>query len=207
MPVMYGAVGAPSSTSAADGFNAPLLQGKAGEGVVAELHGKWYTSCYRGRLFMAPTLAAGITIPSTTATAATYLLYNPIGSGVNMELTSINVGFGAATLVVGTISLGLQYGLQVAPTSLTALTATPLSGTGKALGTANSAGTLAAAVPTTGLYGLFGISATSGVLAPLQHEFDGKVVLPPGSLGSLCCTIAAQASASNVTAVWAEYPI
>ena len=59
MPVMYGAVGAPSNVSNADGTNAPLLQGKAGEAVVAELHGKWYTSAYRGRVFIGQTTTAG----------------------------------------------------------------------------------------------------------------------------------------------------
>ena len=60
MPIGYGLVGAPSNVSAADGTNAQILQGKAGEQVVTELHGKWYTSAYRGRVFQTGVLIASV---------------------------------------------------------------------------------------------------------------------------------------------------
>src|ERR1700693_2275876 len=104
MPVEFGLVGPPSNTSVADGLNAPILQGKAGEQLYADLHGKWYTAAYRGRVFSTGVLIAGVTIPVNTTTAPTFTLYNPLGSGVNLELITLDVGWpAAAASVVGTL--------------------------------------------------------------------------------------------------------
>jgi hypothetical protein len=203
---MYGAVGAPSSTSAADSTNLPLLQGKAGEGLVAELHGKWYTAAYRNRVFFSSTLAAGTTIPISSTTAPTFTIYNPLGSGVNVEMISIDVAITNATTVVSPISVTYTTGLIVAPTSVTALTVTSgiVGGSGVAQAKVYSAATLAAALTTS--FPIFSISATSGSFPLLHYDFDGKFILPPGSLACLTGT-AAQTSATMNSAFWAEWPI
>lgn len=205
MPIMYGAVGAPSNTSAADGANQPLLQGKAGEGIVAELHGKYYTSTYRGRTFLSAGAAAGTTIPVSSTTAPTFTLYNPIGSGIVVELISSQVSILNATTVVSGISLGMISGLTVAPTAVTAIPVVSGLGVGLATSIAQlwSAATLAAAASR--FYTMFSISATSGAFPNFKHDFDGTLVLNPGSLVFLCGT-AAQTSASLNSIAWCEYP-
>lgn len=205
MPIIYGAVGAPSSSSAADGSNQPLLQGKAGEGVVTELHGKWYTSNYRNQVFMSGGAAAGTTIPASNATAATFTLYNPIGSGKVLELIKLNVSILNATTVVSGISLGLISGLLVAPTSVTAIPVVSANGLAVAspAGQLWSAATLAAAA--TRFFTLFSVSATSGAFPNFNYDFDGSLLLQPGSLVHVVGT-AAQSSASLQSIVWAEYP-
>lgn len=205
MPIMYGAVGAPSNTSASDSTNQPALQGKSGELVAAELHGKFYTSTYRGRTFIGSTAAAGITIPASNATAATFALYNPIGSGINMELVSIQIGDANATMVVNTIGLGLASGLTVAPTTLTPITPLCglLGGSGAAVGKLYSAATI---VATTSFYWMFNVGAATGAFPNFEHQFDGRLVLAPGSLAHLVGSVAIQTNATPVTAVWAEYP-
>lgn len=206
MPIMYGTVGAPSNASAADTTNLPILQGKSGEAIVGELHGKWYTSAYRNRVFVGSTLAAGTTIPISSTTAPTFTLYNPLGSGVNVELISIDIGITNATTVVSPISLSYTSGLIVAPTGVTALPVNPalIGGSGKSQVNLYSVATLAAAITTS--FPLFSISATSGAFPPLHYDFDGKLLLAPGSLVFLSGT-AAQTSASMNGAFWAEYPI
>lgn len=207
MPIMYGAVGAPSTTSAADGANQPVLQGKSGEFVATELHGKWYTSTYRGKTFIGSTAAAGVTIPASNATAATFALYNPLGSGVNMELVSLQIGDANATMVVNTLGLGLISGLLVAPTALTAIAPLNalLGGASGAQGKIYSAATLAAAA--SAFYWMFNVGATTGAFPNFGHEFDGRVILAPGSLVHLVGSVAVQTNATPVTAVWTEYAI
>ena len=206
MAQIFGGVSPPSNTSYADGTSALALQGKAGELVATELHGKWYTAAYRGRVFTGNTAAAGTTIPISSATAATFTLYNPLGSGVNVELVSADVSILNATTVVSSIALGVISGLIVAPTVVTALTTYPTLIGGSAVAQAKlySIATLAAAA--TLFIPLFSVSATSGAFPNFHYDFDGKLILAPGSLVHLVGT-AAQTSASMNGFTWAEWPL
>lgn len=206
MAIMQGVVNAPSSISATDGTNPLVLQGKAGEILAAELHGKWYTASYRNRVFNASTVAAGTTIPISSTTAPTFTLYNPLGSGVNVELISTDVGLTNATSVVSPIALALTSGLVVAPTSVTAITpwSGNLGGSGVAQAKVYSAATLAAASTT--FLNLFSVSATSGAFPNFHYDFDGKIIVAPGSLVYLVGT-AAQTSGTLNSFSWAEWPL
>ena len=90
------------NTSAPDG-GPPVtaMGGKANESVVTELHGKWYTAGYRGRIFHASSPIAGQVIPVITSTTAqtALSLFNPLGSGVNLELISFRFGTSITTTV------------------------------------------------------------------------------------------------------------
>ena len=78
------------SASLADGYQAFQLGGKQGEGLVSEVHGKWYTGGYRGNVYVGSTPGAGITVPGLLATAAKFVLYNPLTSGKNLELINFS---------------------------------------------------------------------------------------------------------------------
>src|ERR1035437_11004695 len=67
--------------------------GPSGDSWVSELHGKWYSAARLGRVFLSASLIAGVTIPVNTATAATFLIANPVGSEVNLELISLGIGW------------------------------------------------------------------------------------------------------------------
>ena len=69
MPALQVQVGAPSNTSATDGNLYNQLGGKAAEGIVAELHGKYYTQNYRGNCFTLSTVGAGLAVPISSSTA------------------------------------------------------------------------------------------------------------------------------------------
>lgn len=193
------------STSLPDGTPAGLLAGKAGEAVVSELHGKYYTSNYRNRVYLSAGAAAGTTIPISSTTAPTFTLYNPIGSGVVAEVIHINVSILNATTVVSGIGIGSLTQLLVAPTSVTAI---PIV-SGNGLSVSNpacqlwSAATLAAAA--TRFYTMFSVSATSGAFPNFNYQADGTILLQPGSLIFLCGT-AAQTSASLNSICWSEFP-
>jgi hypothetical protein len=203
MPVSYGLVAAPSNISANDSSNLPALMGKAGEQILAELHGKWYTAAYRGRVFSTGVLIAGVTIPVNTTTAPTFTLFNPLGSGVNLELISLDVGWPAAAASVAGTLLGTT-GVQT-PTSVTA---------GNIYSTLIGAGavpqgkfyTAATIVAITQHMPLITISTTTDVMAPSHVDFDGAVILAPGSLFTLTST-PVQTAVALPAMRWCEWPI
>jgi hypothetical protein len=219
MPIQYGQVGNIPNASIADGLNAAMLQGKAGELVAAELHGKYYTANYRGLLFYCTTATAGTTIPIQAGSlASTFTFINPLGSGKNMELVSYSAAFEAATMVVSDVSLYYQQiiGLQTAPTVVTAITATRGSGIlgtpgqGNSVVQAYSAATLVGAItkgPT-----LFGPTTTQSVAGGstgpglFRYDFDGAVIVPPGTVITTAGT-AAQTSAASQILYWIEWPL
>ena len=205
MPVIFGAVGAPSNTSAADTTNLPLLQGKAGEGVVTELHGKWYTAAYRGRVFWGSALIAGVTIPVNTATAATFTLYNPVTSGVNVELISLDIGWpAAATTVVATI-LG-SVSAQVPSGTLTEGGYKGPAVVGSASTPAAKLYTVATIVAITSHIPLIQVTSTADAEVSSHYDFDGKLILAPGSLITLTSS-PVQTGVAIPTFFWAEWPL
>ena len=164
-----------------------------------------YTAAYRGRVFWGSSLIAGVTIPVNTATAATFTLYNPVSSGVNVELISLDLGWPAANAsVVGTI-LG-SVSAQV-PTG----TLTEGGYKGPALVGGSSAPlaklyTVATIVAITSHIPLITLSTVTDTMNPSHVDFDGKLILSPGSLITLTST-PVQSLAAIPTFFWAEWPL
>jgi hypothetical protein len=213
MPIMFGQVGAPSNISAADSSNLPALQGKAGELVVTELHGKWYTEAYRGHVFSASTAIAGSAVGTATSTNLTSLtLWNPLGSGVNLELISVDVNV-LATIGIGGLALSYATGIGAnagtgAPViSLTAVTPinANIGATQTSLAKAASALSLTTAPVLFTNLGISTQSSTAGTGAYLTRiDVDGKIVVAPGSAITLVAGAATTAAASFF---WAEIPV
>jgi hypothetical protein len=205
MPVMYGTVGAPSSPSLGEQTSNAALQGKQGDLVVSELHSRGWTAAYRGRMFIASTAAAGVTIPVSSTTSPTFLLWNPPGSGVVAEILKINIGITNATTVVSPFLLGYASGVAVAPTLTTRVTINPalIGGAGSPQVQLWTSATITA---TTTFLTIGSVSATSGAFANFNEDLQGAVGLTPGSLAHVCGT-AAQSSASAISVIYAEWPL
>lgn len=189
--------------------------GRQGEGLVSELHGKWYTQARDGNVFHGSSLVAGTIIPISTATAATFALYNPLGSGVNLELIAYELGMTVVTDIASPIGLGYSAsvgGSVVAPTTVTALT--PVNGL---LGKGNapqarlySAATIVATTYFKTLFNFTATNATAGnALGPasFKYDFDGSIIMPPGTLIHVCGLVAPSASPVTHDFVWAEVPV
>lgn len=202
-------VGGP--TSLPDGQTPVMLGGKSAEGIVAELHGKWYTGAYRGNVFHG--FVTGVTVPVVASGLVSVAsLYNPAGSQRNLEVISTDVGIVLATQVVNHVGLYFQAGIgsnTSIPTSQTV--GTPVNGMlgagavsqGKFLTAATHVGTpvLAAMIAT------FGATTTTAD-NPIHYDFDGKLILPPGSIVSFATSTAAStASGLAVGISWAEWPL
>jgi hypothetical protein len=204
MPVEYGLVNPPSNTSASDASNQPILQGKSGEQIYADLHGKWYTSAYRGRVFYGSSLIAGVIIPVNTATAATFTLFNPAGSTVNLELICLDIGWpAAATSVVATILGSVSKQTPTSVTSGGVVNSTFIGGGAVSQAALYTAATITAI--TTHLP-LLQVTSTADAMVASHYEFDGRVILPPGSLITLTST-PVQTAVAIPSFCWAEYPV
>jgi hypothetical protein len=216
MPIMYGTIGLNATSNTPVGQNAPLAQGPAGEALVTELHGKFYPSSRAGNAYILATAAAGTTIPvQATNLVSTFTLWNPLGSGKNVELIRYSLAILAATTVVSDVSMYFQPGVgstQAAPGTLTLLpirstlagsTAIPPVSTGYSAATlVNVVGTNLFRGPTLASFG----AVTDTVGAVLNYDFDGTFMLPPGTIVTVAGS-AAQTSATVQSLTFAEWPV
>lgn len=196
--------------------NVTATGGAEGEQLAAEVHGKWYHRAKAGQLFIGSTALAGTTIPVNAANlVSTFTLVNPVGSGVNLELARYKVGVaGTTTAVIGGLALVGQSAYSssvfVTPTSQTVLTprlalyGSAASGSSKALLLA--AGTLTGTPEVVDSLGIsFGTTGAQPGPVSNVYDFDGHLVLVPGSLITVVST-AAQTQPMQQSFVWAEVP-
>lgn len=205
----------------ADGIITKSRGTSDGAQVVQEMHGKYYEAALRGNIWTASTVIAGVVIPVAAATLnSKFTLWNPSGSGVNVELLSFSTGLDTATQVVNGWGMMIQRnltGTSGIPTSVTQITSLRLGLGGKASAvTAASQATLtnvaipgvtaATAVPIA-LYPMFSSGATTAAgIYDATHYFDGRVILEPDSLCAAVTTVAAAAQ-NFCSIIWAEWPV
>jgi len=196
--------------------------GKSLEMLVAELHGKYYQQCLRGNVFHGATAAAGVLIPVQSTTGPTFAVWNPPGSGKNVELIAAYYGWVSTTGAPANISYnnlnapGSAVGGTGAP--VTAATfGTPkngLLGAGKtsvtlfvpATATLTAAGTL---LGTNGMSQLTttGASTTGSGWFTMTEWFDGSIIVPPNNFFYPTSENTAELSVFNIRWVWAEVPV
>ena len=193
MPLSQVQVGVPAWLQ--DSTTPNMLAGKSGEGVVAELHGQYFTQNYRGRLWHASiTTASAIPVQATNSTP-NFAIWNPSGNATSVVLVRMNVGFSAGTGIAGQI--GYAY-LNAGPYQLatagpvSAFTAGPaiqmglvgsgyggkiqfgtaatLTGTGISVGTVYKWSNLSQGAPIT----------STATMYNLFEDFNGTVIIPPG---------------------------
>ena len=205
--------------SPAAGSYAIQAGGRSAEGLVTELHGKYYAAGMAGQVFMSSTVIAGVVLPVAAATLSSkFTLWNPAGSGKVVELIAISMGLDSATTVVNSVGLMIQRSLSATsgvPTTLTSAYAAPLGIGGQAAAGAYTQATLTnVAIPGVSAatpvpipfypFGSFG-ATTDTAYQDMTHNFDGKILLGPDSLVAVCTTVTTT-TASFVAIMWAEYP-
>lgn len=205
----------PLATRNQDGSAGTLSLGTQGQLHVSDTQGKYASAAARGKMFLGSTVIAGVALPVNAANVVSkFTLWNPAASGVNCELVEFGMGIDSATTVVNGIVAGFQFGVGstiTAPGTLTALTTSVSIGPGAGVApaaTLYSAATLVNAAvlgPLMPIFGGFGATSDAAI-APDPHKFDGKVILPPGSLITFLTTVAA-ATAAFYGLTWIERPI
>lgn len=189
-----------------NGVQANIALGKAAEPLVSEFQGRYYSLAYAGKVFSACNQAAkALTTLSSTYTG--HLIYNPIGSSINLSILQCAVAVATAPAGVSTMHYeGTLIVQNAAPTSNTVNTvfSNLLGSSFTGQGNSYNISTLPTApVAIRGLGG--GPNATGSTTTPfIVDDLAGLFVLLPGTyigLGYLTTAISVVASFH-----WSELP-
>jgi hypothetical protein len=154
--------------------------------VVGDAHGRYYENASRGLTFVAVTAAAGIS-PGTALTATgALMLANPAGSGKNIAILKLALGWVSGTFPVGAIwwTQGANPSPLPAESAAALRMSTLLNG-----GATNDVARAYSGVSLTTVPTIMRPSAilmgpyvgTGAVLNPVQfEEVAGEIVIPPG---------------------------
>jgi hypothetical protein len=185
---------------------APLSVGRQGDSLTSGVHDAFYTGTARGNVFVANANdATGRTILAPGGTTSGFMFYNPVGSGINMEILEILVLPLTATDVVGVI--GVEYGAP--PTTVgnaATVRNTLINGNGlTALGKASYGSTIAAMTFLQWLP-VF-IQTTAGVLQGSSGLYipRGTFVLAPGGAMNIVSSTTQSTNLWAQSVKWAEW--
>src|SRR3990167_1972831 len=89
---------------------APVLSDKRAQLVQYMDGGRHSQAVREGRVFVGNGVAAGIVLPIYSATAQLFGIWNPFGSGVNVELLSLALAYVDTTGAAGGFTLGYTLG-------------------------------------------------------------------------------------------------
>lgn len=216
-------VAEPSSTSLPTGASPAMLGGHQGDGIVSELHGKYYTQNRAGNLYYVSNAGAGAAFSIfSNATFVGLALWNPQGSGKNLSIAKVTLGLNAqASTAAGAFGYAwlnnAGSGLATAApiSAITAITATRGScicgvpGQGSSVAIAASGATLTTAMAW-GRAASFSTSTgaitTWGAVGALVDDLDGTMIVPPGCFWAVTTAILTGWTAV-ATVVYEELPL
>ena len=198
---------------AGDSTSPAFRQGKTGELIVTDLHGRYFEQAYRGNVYVA-CQTAGVLLATVAGTAPSFSLFNPASSGVHLSVIrwEMVLTVAAGTPVIGAYMLTVNTNPVAAATTGTAVVPTPgiIGGTSNAKGRPLTSATLPAN-PT--LYRTLAQHYTGAIttipnMPAFSIDFDGTALIAPGctmSVGQL------NVDTTNATAlcavIWEENPV
>lgn len=199
-------------TSTADGVQVAPRMGKLGDGIISELHPRYYEAAYRKARFNAANQTG---IATTVGVATTYtglVLSNPVGSSVNLVVGKVGVAFPVA------VAAGLVYGLMVGYHASTNVTHTAASttlrnnfvGVGSTpVGLVDTSATLPTAPTVSHVLGAVGTAAMTApaTLPPCLYDMEGDIILPPGAYCAFFTSAASGALGFMGSFSWTEVPV
>ncbi len=197
-----------------DGSPVVARMGKTGEIIANDVHGEHYEAGGRGAIFTACTATAGIaTATLAVTTACLHLLYNPIGSGVNLSLIQASAFYVSGTLGAGVLLYTTNSGVAVVTPSGTAIVARSslLQGGNaapKALAyaSATTAANMSILRPFASLPAYAG--AAIGASMIMKDQLNGEFVVPPGYfIGIHGITATGTSPVMGFSFSWEEVPV
>jgi hypothetical protein len=184
---------------------------------VTQLGGKYAKLALDGILWHGLSAATGAAVPIVSTTAPVCALWNPAGSGKNVVLATMAMGYVSGTSAPGAVHLGftLNAGNAVA-TAAPFSVFTHVDPTGGIIGAAytgaarwspatatlTAAGTLG---PTTGLTWLTTTATNTDGATVRLVDFDGKFVVPPG-VAIYPLAVLASVTLFTIALSWYEIP-
>lgn len=209
---LVGRVFNPFTSRSGDNVDVPLSAGRQGELLTSEFRGKYANAASRGALFSANVTA--VTLPVIAATLASkFALVNPVGSGVDLELVDFDMGTVLATTVVDTVGIYESHGNNAATATLTTAGVVgtnvftgQLNASGAPKGQFFSALTHVGTPVRVAILGFFGATTTTWS-GSFHVDFDGKIIVPEGTIISVAMSTAAStASGVDLGIRWLEIP-
>ena len=206
------------SQTKSDGTYGFLRGGKGGQQIVSQLHGKYYESCSRGNVYMGRSASGGIAIILPATGGGHPTLWNPLGSGVNLSLISLRLSYVSGNHAPGAFEWAYTANAgAAAATGSPIATATLVASTSMLIGSGNVGAGLWS--PTTNtftaapvFFAPIGVGLHTGVAASainptrIVENYDGEMVLAPGSALSLCYQTTTTTALWQVAVVWEEIP-
>ncbi len=206
--VMEGIVLNPATLSQTDGSSVQPVLGRQQELLTSIVHSKNHLPAYRGNRYGANVTAVTIPVQATTLVSV-FSLYNPVGSGIFMELDEVRVGQVLATTVVDAVGLYFSASNLAAAGTFTTKGTIQSAQIGSGLvgkGQFFSAYTHSGTPVRVAMVGSFGATTDAGATLP-SRSFDGGLLIPEGCVVSVAMTTAAgTASGLDVEAWWNEWP-
>lgn len=217
MPAMQGMSGVQNN---ADGTTLITQQfGQQGDGLVSELHGKYYNQNVRGNLWMGLSASTGIALIAPATGGGHPTLFNPVGSAVNLSLVRLTLGYvsgnNAPTCIewASTLNAGSQAATGAAILTATAVAPTNCviggTGTNKVIWspTVNTFTAAPVFVMPTGFSLFTGVAATATTPFTMIADYDGTLIVAPGAAISLCTQAATTTALFQVCVVWEAIPL
>ena len=180
---------------------------------MAASSGKYFSEVAAGRVFVGSTAAAGVAVPVETGTAVTFALWNT-APGLNAVPLWIAMSYLSGTITIGGFGLSNQdcgYAIGTAAPLSAFTNGTPKNallgkGDASAMRFAPATATLTAGGTRCYSFGFGQQIATAGPgVSVMQHEFDGRLIVPPGQMIFVTENIVTTAL-YNITMAWAEVP-
>jgi len=159
---------------------------------VVEKHGRLYDAARDGRLFHASTPATGVAPGTAIGTTAAFSLHNPAGSGMNVAIRKVSMGYISGTLGAGTVWHLINDDPQADAPTGTAIV--------EEAGVVDDSGPRAVALTTATIaapkiirpFCSLGASLATTAVEPwqVQEDVEGGIIIPPGCTYSLHATAA-----------------
>ena len=191
---------------------------KDGSLATGDRHSKMYDAASRGNLYMGVSASGGIAliVPATTGGHPT--LWNPKGSGVNLDVRRLSLTWVSGANAPGAVEWAstLEAGAQVA-TGAPIVTATKVAATNAIAGgpvaakgywspTTNTFTAAPVFLRGAGISLFTGISTTAVAPFSLFADYDGDLIVGDGAAISLCFQAATTTALFQVAVIWEEIP-
>jgi hypothetical protein len=181
-----------------DGVFGPIRGGKSGETSKADVHSHLHEAAYRGNLFTASNAATadtgtGVAPGTAFGTTMAFVLYNPVGSGVNCDLVRSRMiwlpGAAGDTTVLGSGFIAYGQSPQIVTPTGTAITPVCCqlgnSSTGKAKPFTSGVITTTPTIIRPSSMNLLAVSAAAPTATngwTWEEMLDGEFLLTPGNV-------------------------
>ena len=204
------------------GGDAPFRQSRMGALTVTDAHGRYYEPTARSNsfsLFTSAVAAPTASFPFAAAGTPLLAVYNPVGSGKNLSVTSVALGVATSGTTAAAVEFGLTLvsvlalgtGTATAPTSMISLQPSGSVARGFVntvlTGNTLTVGSSILTIPIVSFGANPGTTAPSAGACPALFDIAGQVTVAPGNMVTLGPAATLAAANVSATLIWEEIPL